>query len=48
MIRPAEVEHLVADATRAEAELGWTPQVTFTELVSMMVEHDLRAESADR
>ena len=48
MMRPAEVDHLVADATRARADLGWTPKVTFSELVSMMVEHDLQTESEDR
>ncbi len=39
--RPAEVEHLVADATRAREELGWTPRVGFEALVRMMVEADL-------
>lgn len=48
MMRPAEVDHLVADPTRARADLGWAPKVSFKQLVSMMVEHDLQAESADR
>ena len=48
LMRPAEVDHLVADITRAKTRLHWSPQVSFTELVSMMVEHDLQAESADR
>ena len=41
LMRPAEVEHLVGDATRARAELGWQPRVSFTELVAMMVDADL-------
>ena len=40
--RPAEVDLLVADPTRAREVLGWTPRVTFEELVAMMVEADLR------
>jgi len=44
-LRPAEVDHLVGDASRARENLGWTPTVTFPELVRMMVEHDLRLES---
>jgi GDPmannose 4,6-dehydratase len=41
LLRPAEVEHLVGDATRARAELDWHPRVSFTELVAMMVDADL-------
>lgn len=44
--RPAEVEALLADPSRAEAELGWSPKVSFEELVSMMVQHDLKEVSA--
>ena len=40
-LRPAEVDHLLADPGRAREELGWTPTVSFTELVRMMVEADL-------
>jgi GDPmannose 4,6-dehydratase len=43
--RPAEVDLLVGDATRAREELGWAPNVGFEELVTMMVESDLAAES---
>lgn len=43
--RPAEVDLLVADATKAHTELGWKPTVDFETLVSMMVEHDLRVEA---
>lgn len=39
--RPAEVELLVADPTRAKQELGWEPTVRFRELVHMMVDADL-------
>ena len=39
--RPAEVEALLGDASRARAVLGWTPKVTFEELVAEMVDSDL-------
>lgn len=39
--RPAEVDLLVANPARAEAELGWKPKVQFPELVRMMVEADI-------
>jgi GDPmannose 4,6-dehydratase len=39
--RPAEVELLVADPTRAAAKLGWKPTVCFSDLVKMMVEADV-------
>ena len=39
--RPAEVDLLVGDASRARAELGWEPSVGFRELVRLMVEADL-------
>lgn len=39
--RPAEVDLLVGDASKAHATLGWKPQVTFEELVKMMVDADL-------
>jgi GDPmannose 4,6-dehydratase len=45
-LRPAEVDHLVGDASRAHERLGWAPTVAFPELVAMMVESDLRQESA--
>jgi len=43
-LRPAEVEHLVADSTRARKVLGWKPAVDFQGLVKMMVEADLERE----
>ena len=39
--RPAEVDHLLGDATRARGILGWEPTVTFRELIEMMVEADV-------
>jgi len=40
-LRPAEVDLLVADARKARERLGWTPQVTFEQLVARMVEADV-------
>src|SRR5690554_414117 len=40
-MRPAEVDLLIGDATRARKELGWEPRVGFTELIHMMVDADL-------
>jgi GDPmannose 4,6-dehydratase len=41
LLRPAEVDHLVADATKARELLGWQPSVSFPELVRLMVDADL-------
>ncbi len=43
--RPAEVDLLIGDATKARETLGWTPKVSFPELVQMMYENDLKEES---
>jgi GDPmannose 4,6-dehydratase len=43
LIRPAEVEFLCGDASKAREKLGWEPQVGFEELIKMMVEADLEA-----
>ncbi len=40
-LRPAEVDLLVADASKAKDRLGWTPQVTFEQLITRMVEADV-------
>src|SRR4051794_19815407 len=40
-LRPAEVDQLIGDPSRARAELGWEPRTTFRELVEMMVDADL-------
>jgi len=42
--RPAEVDILLGDPTKAETKLGWKRQVDFPGLVRLMVEHDLRSE----
>lgn len=39
--RPAEVDLLIGDATKAETQLGWKPQTTFKELVKIMVDADV-------
>ena len=44
--RPGEAKLLVADPTKAHTQLGWKPEHSFTDLVSMMVEADLRYLSA--
>jgi GDPmannose 4,6-dehydratase len=44
MLRPAEVDHLIGDASKAKAKLGWEPTVRFPELVRIMVDADLKAE----
>ena len=40
-VRPAEVDTLLADASRARRELGWAPKVSFEQLVKMMVDADV-------
>jgi GDPmannose 4,6-dehydratase len=45
--RPAEVETLLGDPSKAQRELGWTPTCTFDELVREMVEADLSAAKRD-
>ena len=42
-LRPAEVDLLIGDPTRAREQLGWQPSVTFEELVQLMVEADMRS-----
>jgi GDPmannose 4,6-dehydratase len=44
--RPAEVDLLIGDPTKARTKLGWKPEVSFEQLVDMMVAHDLAYESA--
>lgn len=43
--RPAEVDLLIGDATKAKEKLGWEPKIKFKELVEVMVEQDLRKEA---
>jgi GDPmannose 4,6-dehydratase len=40
-LRPAEVEHLIGDASKARSVLGWEPEVSFEELIRTMVDADL-------
>ena len=44
--RPAEVDLLIGDATKAREKLGWEPEVDFPTLVRLMVQNDLRIETA--
>jgi len=44
-LRPAEVDLLIGDPAKAKAKLGWQPEVSFDELVQMMVDHDLVYEA---
>ena len=45
--RPAEVEILLGDPAKAKAKLGWTPRITFKELVAEMMREDLKAAQRD-
>ena len=40
-LRPAEVDHLVGDASKARDQLGWAPKTSFRELVELMVDADV-------
>ena len=40
-LRPAEVDHLLGDASKAKKKLGWQAKVSFSELIALMVEHDI-------
>ena len=45
--RPTEVETLLGDASKARTQLGWTPKITFAELVAEMVREDLKSAERD-
>jgi len=45
--RPTEVETLLGDASKAKEKLGWTPKITFKELVAEMVREDLKSAERD-
>jgi len=47
-MRPAEVDLLLADPTKARVELGWSPKMSFRELIASMVEADLDRLSSRR
>jgi GDPmannose 4,6-dehydratase len=40
-LRPAEVDHLIGDPSKARDKFGWQPTVSFTQLVTMMVDADI-------
>jgi len=46
--RPTEVETLLGDSTKAKTKLGWSPRITFNELVSEMVKEDFNAAKKDQ
>jgi GDPmannose 4,6-dehydratase len=46
--RPAEVQTLLGDATKARQKLGWKPRTNFRELVREMVQSDLEAAERDK
>lgn len=41
LLRPAEVHYLCGDSAKAQKKLGWRPKVSFSELMAMMVDHDI-------
>jgi GDPmannose 4,6-dehydratase len=41
-LRPAEVDHLIGDPTKAKEKLGWEPQTSFEEMIGLMVDSDLK------
>jgi GDPmannose 4,6-dehydratase len=48
LLRPADIEHVVADASKARSKLGWKPRTSFKQLVEMMVDADLEVVRARR
>ncbi len=46
--RPAEVDVLLADATKARAKLGWEPKIRFKELIGIMTKHDLKVAEEEK
>jgi GDPmannose 4,6-dehydratase len=40
-LRPAEVEHLIGDPSKAREKLGWQPRTSFEDMVKLMVDSDL-------
>ncbi|WP_315771572.1 GDP-mannose 4,6-dehydratase [Rhodococcoides kroppenstedtii] len=47
-IRPAEVDLLIGDPSKARTVLGWEPTVSFDQLIRMMVRHDIEDQTANR
>ncbi len=48
LLRPAEVDFLIGDASKAKKVLGWTPKVSFNDLVKTMVEDDIKREKENK
>jgi GDPmannose 4,6-dehydratase len=48
LLRPAEVDHLIGESSKARQKLGWTPEIDFQGLVTMMVDADIRRLSDAR
>ena len=46
--RPTEVETLIGDASKAKIKLGWKPKISFEELVTEMVEKDLKLSEREK
>ena len=47
-LRPTEVDHLLGDPSKVREKLGWSPRVSFQELIRMMIEHDLELARQER
>ena len=45
-LRPAEVEHLIGDSSKAREKLGWVPRTSFEEMIHLMVDADLEMLAA--
>ena len=48
LLRPAEVEHLIGDSSKARSDFGWKPSIDFSSLVQMMVDEDLERVKSGR
>jgi GDPmannose 4,6-dehydratase len=46
--RPNEVDYLLGDYSKAEKELGWTPKTSIDDLVSLMVEEDIKLAKREK
>ena len=46
--RPAEVDLLIGDPTKAKKQLGWEPKTTFKELVALMVSEDMKLAEREK
>jgi GDPmannose 4,6-dehydratase len=46
--RPAEVDQLLGDSTKAKSKLAWTPKVNINELIDMMTDHDFELARKER